>query len=97
MKEYREYNNQTYKTEVKYSLDGYQNQGRGYYLTIIPVEVDERSEYWRIDGTRHSLGINFLLKNCSRKSKKAEEESITRVINEGLIDKLVAQLNSYKK
>lgn len=101
MKEYREFNDQSYKVEVKYSLDGYRMVGgRGYYLSILPVEIENRNgidiETWIMDGSDFSMGLVELLKECGRKSKKTEENCIN-MVTDSKIDELIKKLDKIKK
>lgn len=79
------------KIELYYTLGGYSCftysvQPRGYYVSIIPMQRDFKNGYGTetyglFDGGKH------LLKECSRKSKKAQAEAEKEFDN--CIDELI--------
>jgi hypothetical protein len=79
MKQYVERNGKTLKVEVYYTLGGLnyftgRQEKRGYYLSVIPVEIKEsngiRSEICSIFS-----GAKELILEVKRRSKKAELEA----------------------
>ena len=68
------------KVEVYYNLGGmnyftYKTEPRGYYLSMSPVERTVRNGFISEGYTAFS-GNKVLLKEVSRKSKKAEQEAL---------------------
>lgn len=68
------------KVEVYYSLGGinfatYQNEPRGYYLSVSPVERETIGGYVYESYVALS-GVKRLVKPVSRKGKKAEQEAM---------------------
>lgn len=81
------------KVEVYYSLGGmnyftYRQEGRGYYLSVTPVERGNGFE-----GFMAFSGIKKLLREVKRKSAKAEAEAESMVEQEKqeLIDYVLRQ------
>jgi hypothetical protein len=79
MKKYIERNGQTLKVEVYYSLGGLnyftgRQEKRGYYLSVTPVEIEDHGGY-RTETVTLFSGVKELLKEVTRRSKKAETEA----------------------
>ena len=92
-KEYKEVDGQTLKIELYYNLGGY-NYGtgrmmeRGYYASVLPVELTQRDGYTTERYTAFT-GICKLIHPVKRKSKAAEaraEALFTEEIQQELID-----------
>ena len=69
------------KVEVYYSLGGmnpwtYKQEPRGYYLSVCPVERDVRPDGFTMESFTAFAGTKLLLKEVTRKSAKAEQESL---------------------
>lgn len=81
------------KIEMYYSLGGfnaftYRTENRGYYLSVIPVEMHTSNSGYTTEVITAFSGIKQCIKQVTRKSKKGEceaEKLATDVINE-LID-----------
>lgn len=87
------------KIEVYYSLGGYnyftyKQENRGYYLSVSPVER-KTDEYGTMESYTAFTGIKKLIKEVSRKSKKAEAEAEAIAENEtkNLIDYVCTKNN----
>lgn len=80
------------KLEVYYDLGGYsyatyREKPRGYYVGVIPVEREDRGGYC-LESFAAFTGGKLLLKECNRRSKKAEAEALailTDELKQGLI------------
>lgn len=67
------------KVELYYSLGGmnyftYKTEKRGYYLSVTPVEINNR-DGWTSECYTMFSGIKQLVKEVGRKSAKAAEEA----------------------
>ena len=78
------------KCELYYDLGGinyftYQNEGRGYYVSVTPVE---RGEYF--ESATAFTGYKQLVQPCSRKSKKQQGAAAEKYSE--VRDKLIEQV-----
>lgn len=72
--------NKYIKCELYYSLGGmnyfsYKQEQRGYYVSVCPVERENRGGYVMESFTAFS-GVKMLVTACARKSKKAEQDAL---------------------
>jgi len=96
-KKYLDISGQTYEVKLYYTLGGWnhftsQEERRGYYLSVTPVQVnfdDEGNVVSRT--TRMFSGVKELLVEVNRKSKKREEEAL-EMITEERIEKLLQHI-----
>ena len=74
--------NRFLRCELYYSLGGYnfftyKNEPRGYYVSVTPVEREQRNGY-TMESVALFSGVKVLVCEVNRKSKKAEEEALAR-------------------
>lgn len=102
MRKYIDYNDNTYRTNLVYSVNGYgRSRVRGYYLTVTPVKINTdddgliMSERTLFDGSEYSLGKSILLNEVGRKSKKQEQIALDMLTDEYLMS-VVKDLDKLK-
>ncbi len=93
----KEGENKFLRCELYYSLGGYncftyKSEPRGYYVSVTPVEREQRNGYTMESVTAFS-GVKVLVCEVNRKSKKSEaealakyEETKNRIINSRFTD-----------
>ena len=54
----------------------YQNEKRGYYVSVIPMQIIDRGGYKMHAFTAFS-GAKYCIRECSRKSVKAQAEAVS--------------------
>lgn len=86
------------KVETYYSLGGYSfatytNKPRGYYLSVSPVEREDYGNGCVMEGCVAFSGYYEVLKEVTRKSKKAEAEAdgLAQLKKKKLIDAVLAK------
>lgn len=91
VKEYRKINGQDYKMEVYYNIgnDGYRPVKRGYYVLIVPVQIQEYENGVICEVTSAYSGAKRLLLEVKRKSKKSEKIAL------GEFDKVKSTMLDY--
>jgi hypothetical protein len=96
MKQYQPISeNKFYKIETYYQKGGFNhysntNEKRGYYLSVTPVERENKGGYF-IESFYLFSGIKYLLFEVSRQSKAAEQKA-EQLANEH-IQKLIDHVN----
>jgi hypothetical protein len=103
-KEYDESYNKDLKIELYYHLGGMNyftgsGEKRGFYLSVTPVERTKYEGGFTGESYTAFTGTKKLILECSRYSKKSEEQSLKLMENDKqtLIDHVVSKNNLTKK
>lgn len=68
------------KVEVMYNKGGlnmftYRQERKGYYVSVLPVEREQRDGYTMEGFSSDCMGMKMLVKEVARRSAKAEQEA----------------------
>lgn len=98
--DYVERDNKDFKVQLYYNLGGESYTGRiekrGYYLSVIPVKLEDNGHFM-IETTVAWSGIKECLLEVKRSSKKAEQQAMDMLTDEFINERIDYVIRMNKK